>query len=132
MFEHLNDPFEVASALALKLRKGGILKVSVPKASDIERRLANNDWNAPKYTRNSLNPLAPLEHVNCWNLKSLASLGNRVGLELVPFRWTNQWAFFRHGAIPWTAPKEFAKAILRPIHRNYSSYNLYAWLKRTA
>lgn len=90
VFEHLPDPFGTLTQLMTALRPGGILRISVPDGWDIERRLKRNDWRAKKGTRNSLNPVAPLEHINCFQYGSLVKLAERAGLNslAVPERCT--------------------------------------------
>jgi len=90
VFEHLPDPFETLVHLAAALRPGGLLRISVPDGWDIERRLKANEWRARKGTRNSLNPVAPLEHINCFCHKSLVIMAKRANLNLleVPDRFT--------------------------------------------
>lgn len=83
--EHVVDPAGIMAALGTALRPGGLLHVSVPNGSDILERLEVNDWNAPKGSAHSLNAIAPLEHINCFDPGSLKRLATDVGL--VPFRY---------------------------------------------
>jgi SAM-dependent methyltransferase len=83
--EHLTDPRSTVDRLASALRPGGILRISVPNGTGIRTRLEGGDWNAPKGSPKSLNPVAPLEHLNCFDHGSLQRLGETVGLQ--PFRY---------------------------------------------
>jgi 2-polyprenyl-3-methyl-5-hydroxy-6-metoxy-1,4-benzoquinol methylase len=83
VFEHLVEPLAVLRQLTRSLAPGGLLKISVPNGWDIERRLAVGDWTAPKDTANSLNPVAPLEHLNCFDHESLVTMAALAGLEPV-------------------------------------------------
>lgn len=80
VFEHLVDPREVITALAGALRPGGILRISVPNGTGIRARIPDGDWSAPKGSRESLEPVAPLEHLNCFNHRSLLWLARAAGL----------------------------------------------------
>src|SRR5262245_61619167 len=91
VFEHLTNPLETLQALARCLRPGGLIKISVPDGTDILRRLKIGDWSASKGSPNSINAVAPLEHLNCFNRLSLAALGTTAGL--VPV-----WDITRAGA----------------------------------
>lgn len=71
VLEHVLEPLDVVRELASVLNSGGILKISVPTANDLQRRLRIMDWNARKHSPNSLNPVAPLEHINFFRNKSL-------------------------------------------------------------
>ena len=81
--EHLVDPAGVLGALARSLRPGGVLRVAVPDGTGVRARLASLDWNAPKGAAASVEPVAPLEHVNCFDRSSLLRLGREAGLEPV-------------------------------------------------
>lgn len=84
VFEHLTDPRATLSALANALRVGGIVKLSVPNGADIARRLKRWNWISEKGSKDSLNAVAPLEHLNCFNHFSLRRLAALVGLRYLP------------------------------------------------
>ena len=88
VFEHLSEPMETLVHLKRALKPGGMIKISVPNGWDIKRRLRIADWIAPKGFRNSLNPVAPLEHINCFNHEVIVKMASRIGLKLeaLPFR----------------------------------------------
>ena len=131
VFEHLTDPFDVISRLANSLKPNGVLKISVPFAKDMASRLRQPDWNAPKYTNKSLNPVLPLEHVNCFSVDSITALGARVGLKLVAPSWVRSYAFiFEKGAISWGNPKNLLRSFLRPCYKRIYAHNLYVWLRK--
>lgn len=130
VFEHLSEPYEVIEVLASALKIGGVLKISVPFAKDLSSRLRHPDWNARKYTRNSLNPIHPLEHVNCFTANSLKSLGQRVGLEVAKVDWTSQYRFLTVGGVNWRQPREVARALLRPFYRRFYPHKLYILLQK--
>jgi SAM-dependent methyltransferase len=83
VFEHISDPVPTLKHLVSALKPKGIVRINVPNGWDIERRLAKCDWDAPKGSRDSLNAIAPLEHINCFNKKALVVLAARAGLTLV-------------------------------------------------
>lgn len=83
VFEHIANPLETLSYLSQSLKPGGIIKISVPNGSNIKRRLTTLDWTAPKNHKNSLNPVAPLEHINCFSLRSLIRMAQITGLVTV-------------------------------------------------
>jgi 2-polyprenyl-3-methyl-5-hydroxy-6-metoxy-1,4-benzoquinol methylase len=58
VFEHISKPLQTLHHLKKSLKDEGILKISVPPANDIDRRLKIMDWESPKYSRNSLNAVA--------------------------------------------------------------------------
>ncbi len=81
VFEHLVDPAQVMDRLTAALVPGGLLRVAVPNGMGVESLLADADWTAPKGSPRSLNPVAPLEHINCFKRQSLRALGSRSGLK---------------------------------------------------
>jgi 2-polyprenyl-3-methyl-5-hydroxy-6-metoxy-1,4-benzoquinol methylase len=85
VFEHLPEPKEILSLLCASLKPGGIIKISVPDGSNVQQNLSNADWFAERYGRRSLMPIQPLEHINCFNLKSLEYLARLNNLSPVNF-----------------------------------------------
>ena len=84
VMEHVSEPLETLKNLCSRsLKQGGIVRLNVPNGWDIKNRLKIQDWNAEKGSSNSLTPVAPLEHINCFNYKSLTALGKNAGLEPV-------------------------------------------------
>jgi len=83
VFEHLPAPLETLRFLQQVLRPGGVIKIGVPNGRQIKRRLELWDWDAPKGSPNSLNAVAPLEHINCFDHDRgvLVKMAARVGLE---------------------------------------------------
>lgn len=133
VFEHVPDPLALAVQLSMALRPGGILKVSVPNGADILHRLKIGNWAAEKGTKQSLNPVAPLEHINCFTEKSLVKMGAKVNLMPIPKNTFAQFAFLSHkGTINLRAAKETVKAFIRPWYRFHNRQSLYIWLQRAA
>ncbi len=112
VFEHISNPRETLALLVKGLKNNGLIKLSVPNGFDIERRLKVNDWTAPKGSINSLNPVAPLEHINCFKTKNLDILADKVGLKRVKVQVNR--ALKPKEKIDM---KEKIKGVLRPIYR---------------
>ena len=83
VFEHIPNPLETLNHLKKGLAPGGIIKIDVPRPADIDRTLAVMDWTAAKYSKNSLNDVAPLEHINCFRQSSLRELAKQAGMKQV-------------------------------------------------
>jgi 2-polyprenyl-3-methyl-5-hydroxy-6-metoxy-1,4-benzoquinol methylase len=131
VFEHVTTPHEDAVRLAGGLRRGGILKIAVPQAPGLRRRLAVMDWHAPRRSHNSLNPVHPLEHLNCWTPRALDALAHRVGLVAARPSVKAYLAFVgRPGALRLTSPKQVVKSLLRMPYNQLSRHNLYRWYRR--
>lgn len=84
VFEHIPNPLETLQKLTLLLKVGGIVKISVPDGYRLDEVLKINDWRAPKGTANSMNMIAPLEHINCFNFTSIKKMAQLAGLTFVP------------------------------------------------
>ncbi len=114
ILEHLEHPLGVLEYLALSLRPRGLIKICVPDGFDIKKRLKILDWKAEKGTRKSLNPIAPLEHINCFNRGNLIKMAQRAGLVPVKIPLINQYA---HAINP-RSIKQSIRNLVAPIRRN--------------
>jgi 2-polyprenyl-3-methyl-5-hydroxy-6-metoxy-1,4-benzoquinol methylase len=140
VFEHLSEPLEVLAYLQQSLNPHGLIKISVPDGWDIKKRLAAWeweklrqyqlsegsldeleviktiwDWERPQGagTENSLNAVAPLQHINIFHHESLVQMAQRVGLETVvlPAVLTNV-----------TAPSSFGRRIVANLKSKARRY----------
>ena len=91
VFEHIADPLEILQSLSKAIGENGVVKISVPNGWDIRRRLGKKDWSVPKGSKNSLNLVAPLEHINCFNEQSLFLMAKLAGLKPVNIRSNRLW-----------------------------------------
>lgn len=80
VFEHLVHPADTAVMLRQALAPGGLLRIAVPNGYNIARRLRAERWAAPKGSRWSLNPIHPLEHINCFDHRALLVMAGEAGL----------------------------------------------------
>ncbi len=126
-----NDPLEALSDMVRALAPKGIVKLCVPRAPDIERRIRVLDWSAPSGARNSLHAVQPLAHVNCFGWPALEALAARASLRRIRVPWSARGAFLRvPGAVLWKQPKAVIKALARPVWRPLSRSKLYGWFVR--
>jgi hypothetical protein len=119
VFEHIAAPLDTLTMLAAALRREGLIKISVPDARDLKRRLNVMDWTAPYGSRNSLNDTIPLIHVNSFTHRSLVRMAQLAGLEPVniPLRLqyiyaTNWRLYFRPARCPGGADARVQPACL--------------------
>ncbi|HEU5292737.1 MAG TPA: class I SAM-dependent methyltransferase [Cyclobacteriaceae bacterium] len=84
VFEHIPEPLETLQKLVAIVKPGGIIKISIPDCVRLHELLKLNDWDAPKGTENSLNIVAPLEHINSFTFTSLNKMASATGLKLLP------------------------------------------------
>jgi 2-polyprenyl-3-methyl-5-hydroxy-6-metoxy-1,4-benzoquinol methylase len=113
VFEHLLEPGAVLQELVESLTDDGVIKISVPDSSAALRQLRREGAFA-KLEANQQLPIAPLEHINCFDHKSLVAMGRKAGLRPIRPR-------FRHmlnSSSGLFHPRSFAKAMARPIYRH--------------
>ena len=117
VFEHIPHPLMTLRHLKLALKADGILRIHVPAARDMRRRLKIMDWTAPKGSRNSLNPVAPLEHitpVDFYRRSSLIVMAREAGMVEVSLPIATQYRY----STDWGDAKRIAENLFSPIARN--------------
>lgn len=125
VFEHIPEPLETLCHLKTALKSHGLIKISVPNGNDMDRRLKIMDWNAPKGSRNSLNPVAPLEHINCFKRASILMMAKEALMEEVFIPLKVQYGHLTD----WSSPKRILRNISRPIYRNLLKRQTYIFLR---
>lgn len=117
VFEHIPNPFETMELLSNSLSERGIIKISVPHAFNFKSRLKKIEWTTSnKFSNRSINPVAPLEHLNFFNRSAIINLGHRFGLKEIKIPLRTQYSLSSNF---FTSPRSFVRFILRPIMRNY-------------
>jgi hypothetical protein len=112
VLEHVPSPCETLGLLAAKLHPGGVLRVGVPNGLRVRRALRSFDQELQKPRLGRLNPVAPLEHLNCFTARPLLRLAGACGLRRVRPTWR-----ILLGSLvfpPGNAAK--LKALLRPLY----------------
>ncbi|MCD4832936.1 MAG: class I SAM-dependent methyltransferase [Bacteroidales bacterium] len=121
VFEHIPKPLETLVFLKGFLKARGILKISVPNGSLIKRKLKIDDWTAPKGSNKSLNPVSPLEHINCFNNTSIIKMADLAELKQVKIPLSIQFTI----CLNRTNLKQMLHNIIKPLYYNYSNKNTY-------
>jgi 2-polyprenyl-3-methyl-5-hydroxy-6-metoxy-1,4-benzoquinol methylase len=106
VFEHIPNPFETLQDLTKSLKSGGVIKLSVPNGMYAERNIKMQNWETDKNDLESMNVVAPLEHINCYTTESLLIMAKKNGLELVKIRKPRY---------DYLSFKELIKTKLRPV-----------------
>ena len=81
VFEHIPHPLATLKDLKRSLKPGGLIRISVPDGWNIKRKLARGNWLAAKGSPDSLNAVAPLEHINCFHYEVIVRLAKQAGLK---------------------------------------------------
>lgn len=126
VFEHVTDPLALATYLRGKLRRKGILKISVPSQKGILATFDRLNAGQRTVTRNEIVPLQPLEHVNCFTVEGLRRL---TQLQEVRPSYRQRFAFFP-GISP-LHPKKALKELVRPFFQWRNPRNLYMWFRQS-
>lgn len=122
VLEHVPSPRETLGLLATKLHPGGVLRVGVPNGLRVRRALRFFDRELKKPRLGLLNPVAPLEHLNCFTARPLLRLAGACGLRRV----RPSWLVLRRNLV---LPPGFSgslKSLIRPAYlRSSFSTQLY-------
>ncbi len=127
VFEHISNPFETFCHLKRALKPNGLIKIAVLNCRNIKKKIKINNWMAHKGSKNSLNPVSPLEYINCFNQLSIIKMANIAGFERIKLPIILQFG----STTNWHGPRQILKNILRPVYRNtFLSTYLFFRLKR--
>ncbi|RKT47425.1 class I SAM-dependent methyltransferase [Thiocapsa rosea] len=123
VFEHLANPHRILTGLVRKLKPNGLLKISVPNGTGMEKRVHRISWDVTPSSRPLLMPVQPLEHINCFHRKSLDIFAASVGL--VPAKIPLKYEF-RYAA-NMSSLKNAARGLLGITYKNrlYPTYRFY-------
>jgi SAM-dependent methyltransferase len=125
VFEHLTEPREVLERLIESLTPDGLIKISVPDASDSLKQIrGGTDFGA--LSADQQMAIAPLEHINAFNYDSLVSFGKSLGLK--PLRPS----FFQlyNSASGLLQLKKLARVLARPIYRHIFPRSTFVYFSR--
>lgn len=125
VLEHLPQPLDTLRYLKSALKPDGIIKISVPTANNIRHRLKNMDWKARRGTKNSLNPVAPLEHLNFFTRHALLNMAAKAGMKevVIPLAMQYRRLNIRGG------PKYIMRSFLNPLRRNILKSQNYIFFR---
>lgn len=130
VLEHTREPLETLSYLKKSLKADGLMKVCVPDGYDIKRRLKIGEWKAPRWTRNSLNPVGPLEHINCFNHNSLIMLSTMAGLEIATIPKAKKFPLLiRNNPLSSWHPKDILRTLRTEWRNNLNLAATYLFLR---
>jgi hypothetical protein len=127
VLEHVPEPRTTLTLLAAKLHPGGVLRVGVPNGLGIDRAIRHFDRELARPRLGGLNPVAPLEHLNCFTTRPLVGLAARCGLRRVLPSWA---ALLRRPVWP-PGAKAKLKAFLRPAYLR-SGFATQVYFRRAA
>lgn len=140
VLEHLAEPLETLVYLKKALKPDGLIKIGVPNGWDVKKKLSMWDWETLKGSVNSCNSLekiqlikkiwdweapagngneysinsvAPLQHINCFNHDVLVKMAERVGLG--PVDVSDKFTTVTHLSLQHRIKKR-ARTLLKPYY----------------
>jgi len=109
ILEHVSAPANTLQELKRLLHPDGVIHMSVPQGRYIKSKLKKLNWCASK------DCVQPLEHINCFNRKTLIKMGEVAGLKVITS------PFINFGL----TPKGITKSLARYIYTNTISTQIY-------
>lgn len=85
VLEHVTDPKAVIRDAKNLLKEEGIVRITVPSGERILDKLQAENWITDPTSSDSLNAIAPLEHINAFSGKSFLSMLEEFGLNAVEY-----------------------------------------------
>lgn len=130
VFEHLNEPMQMATLVAKKLKKGGIFSISTPGDKKMRHKLINLSkgkyMNAEAFEKN-FRPLWPLAHVNLFSRRSLHAMARQAGLKPLKAPLIK---FFQASVGPFSL-KQLNRMIYNPLKRHKAAGTQQYFVKAT-
>ena len=126
VFEHLTDPREVLGLLIHALAPDGLIKISVPDASNALKKIAGGT-SFGQLSPDQQMQVAPLEHINSFNADSLQAFGKSMGLK--PLRPSMRKLV--NSASGLLEPKALARTVLRPLYRHVYPRSTFMYFQHT-
>lgn len=123
-FEHIPNPLDTLIKMKKLLKPHGLIKINVPDGHRIKKNLKKEKWHASKKSKYSLNPIHPLEHINCFKRYSIIKMTSMVGLELKNIPISIQLAY----TMNWKGIN-IIKNIMKPIYRNVLNKGTYLFFR---
>ncbi len=125
VFEHLLEPYEVLLHLSHSLAHNGIIKISVPNAAKAIRK-AKHQKSLGSLSAKEIMPIAPLEHINCFEHATLVTMANSVGLRLL---WPSLYGLY-NSSLGWLEPKRALNLLIRPLYRHVYPKSTFLYFVR--
>jgi SAM-dependent methyltransferase len=124
VFEHLIEPLDILKHLASSLAEDGLLKISVPDARAAVRRISRGATFA-SLSPETIMPVQPLEHVNCFEYETLVRLA--AAARLVPLR--PRLRLIYNATSGWLHPMRAARLFVRPLYRHVYPKSTFVYFR---
>jgi Methyltransferase domain len=125
VFEHLLEPLQVLRHLAGALAPRGVIKISVPD-SRTALRTVSRKRSFEALSASQRIPVQPLEHVNCFEYRTLARLAAAAGLK--PLRPRIRLIY--NASSGWLSIRRAARLLARPVYRHVYPKSTFTYFVR--
>lgn len=129
VIEHVPKPRHLLDRLSGTLAPGGIVKLSLPNASNARSIIRQIKAGRYRGDYPTIIPIQPLEHVNSFTHGAVKALADDAGFRIVTPKIRERYAFVRAAGLP-RNPKAAVKELVRPFWQYHNRRNLYVWLRR--
>jgi 2-polyprenyl-3-methyl-5-hydroxy-6-metoxy-1,4-benzoquinol methylase len=127
VLEHLVEPLHILKHLANSLATHGLLKIAVPDSRTALRRVSRaQDFGS--LSAATVMPIQPLEHINCFEYRTLVRLAATAGLQ--PHRPSLRMIY--NATSGWLHPRRAARLLIRPLYRHVYPKNTFVYFKHPA
>jgi hypothetical protein len=123
VFEHLVEPLTVLRHLAKGLAVDGLVRIAVPNATTALKHVVR-DGDFAKLTADDIMPIQPLEHINCFEFASLATLAQRAGLRVIRPKLRQLY----NSSSGWLSLGNAVRLATRPVYRHVYPKSTIAYL----
>ena len=125
VFEHLSEPKDMLLTLREAVRPNGLIKVSVPDGRNVDQ-VVSRMKNADVFDPDAIMSIHPLQHLNCFDHRSLDALGRSAQLQP---KFPNILLMY-DVSCGWFNLKTAAKNLLRPIYRHVYPKSTFAYFTK--
>jgi len=126
VFEHLLEPLATLRHLAGSLEPDGVIKISVPNSAGALRAVSRQGSFMALSAEHRM-AVQPLEHVNCFEFRTLARLAARAGLE--PVRPSLRLIY--NSSSGWVSLRRALHLLARPIYRHWYPKSTFTYFVRS-
>ena len=123
VIEHVPAPADLLCQLSRHLRPGGLIKLSLPNASNAKAVISAIKSGRYRGDYETIIPIQPLEHINSFTPRALRVMAGRVGLAPVKPTLAQRYSFVGQSKLS-------VKELVRPFWQYHNRRNIYAWFRR--
>lgn len=105
VFEHISNPKELLRRLCACLRPDGVVCLNVPNGLTASKIIKKMNWTAIKGSKDNINIVSPLEHINCYLPLSLKLMAEACNLKEIKWNRMDCINYNKSGMIDYLRKK---------------------------